>query len=255
VTNPNPLAAKIIASAADRELDEDSREKWSFAFNSASKRAIFPCHCRIGPLTDTNRFLKMDIPDMQKLCVHLNEFALPRAIVDLDQQRFLAWNTRFLARTGYSEEEIKTLDPGKAILQSDSSFFPLDEGDNPTAEFVALAVRVPARTAAVPGHLVKSKGKLGYLMLNDIEPATSTKFEQGRLVGQEQERVRILQMFHDEVSSDMLGALFKIQIAKEKLESAQSPEVGPVAEASEMLSEAVEKIGDVLEGRKPHPGN
>ena len=55
-------------------------------------------------------------------------------------------------------------------------------------------------------------------MLHDIEPTTSTKFEQGRLVGQEQERQRIAQTFHHEVSSGMLGALFKIQLAKEKLE-------------------------------------
>jgi hypothetical protein len=199
----------------------------------------------------------MDTADMQKLCVHLNEFALPRAIVDFDRQCFVAWNTRFLARTGYSEEEIKTLHPGKAILQGDSVLFPPDEGNNPSAEFVALAVRVPARTAAVPGHLVRSKGTLGYLMLSDIEPTASTKFEQGRLVGQEQERVRIMQMFHDEVSSGMLAALFKIQMAKERLESSHLSEAGPVTEASEMLSEAVEKMGDILEGKKvePHPDN
>jgi hypothetical protein len=195
----------------------------------------------------------MDIADLQKLCVHLNEFALPRAIVDFDRRRFVAWNTKFLARTGYSEEEIKTLDPRKAILQGDSVFFPPDEGDDPTAELVAFAVRVPGKTAAVPGNLVRSKGNLGYLMLSDIEPSASTKFEQGRLVGQEQERIRILQTFHDEVSSGLLGAVFKIQMAKEKLQSSQLSEAGPVTEASEMLSEAVEKMGDVLEGKKIEP--
>ena len=90
-------------------------------------------------------------------------------------------------------------------------------------------------------------------MLHDIEPTTSRKFEQGRLVGQEQERVRIVQMFHDEVSSGMLAALFKIQMAKEKLESANSPDVEPVAQASEMLSEAIEKMEEVLEEKKEKP--
>ena len=133
----------------------------------------------------------MDPSDLQKLCVYLNEFALPRAIVDFERQRFVAWNTRFLARTGYSEEEIRTLEAGKALLLGDSVSFPPDEGNNPTAEFVALAVRVPTKSAAVAGHLVRSNGNFGYLMLHDIEPTTSTKFEQGRLVGQEQERQRI----------------------------------------------------------------
>jgi len=195
----------------------------------------------------------MNTAEMQKLCAHLNEFALPRAVVDFDQQRFVAWNTTFLARTGYSEEEIKTLETGKAILSGDSVLLPPPERNNSPAEFVAIAVRVPTKTAAVPGHLVRAKGNVGYLMLRDMEPTTSTKFEQGRLVGQEQERIRIVQMFHDEVSSGMLAALFKIQMAKEKLESANSPDVEPVAQASEMLSEAIEKMEEVLEEKKEKP--
>ena len=196
----------------------------------------------------------MDTTEMQKLCDSLNEFALPRAIVDFNTQRFVAWNTRFLARTGYSEEEIKTLETGKAILLGDSVFLPPQEGDNPSAEFVPLAVRVPTKTAAVPGHLVRSKGNVGYLMLHGVEPTASTDWHRGiRLVGQEQERVRIVQMFHKEVSSGMLAALFKIQIAKEMLNSASLPEAEPVAQASEMLSEAIDKIGDVLENKKDEP--
>lgn len=195
----------------------------------------------------------MDQTEMKNLCVHLNEFALPRAIVDLDRQRFVAWNTRFLARTGYSEAEIETLESGKVILTGDSAFLPPDEGDNPAAEFFALAVRVPTKTAAVPGYLIRSKRNLGYLMLRDLDPTTSTDFEQGRLVGQEQERARIVQMFHEEVSSGLLAALFKIQMAKEKLESADLPESQPVTEASEMLSEAVDKIGEVLDEKKSEP--
>jgi hypothetical protein len=66
----------------------------------------------------------MNTAEMQKLCAHLNEFALPRAVMDFDRQRFVAWNTRFLARTGYSEEEIKTLETGKAIRSGDSVLLP-----------------------------------------------------------------------------------------------------------------------------------
>src|SRR5258708_8475095 len=160
----------------------------------------------------------MATADLQKLCVHLNEFALPRAIVDFDRQRFVAWNTKFLARTGYAEEEIKTLDPRKAILQGDSVFFPPDEGDDPTAELVAFAVRVPGKTAAVPGNLVRSKGNLGYLMLSDIEPSASTKFEQARLVGQEQERILILQPSHHNLSSAPLRHLSKTKSTQTNLQ-------------------------------------
>ena len=87
-------------------------------------------------------------------------------------------------------------------------------------------------------------------MLDQTEPTTSTTFEKDRLVGKEQERRRIVQMFHDEVSSGLLGAVFKIHMAKEKLKSANSPEAEPVSEASEMLLDAIDKIGEALRNER-----
>jgi hypothetical protein len=191
----------------------------------------------------------MDITALQKLCVHLNEFALPRAIVDFGHKRFVAWNDKFLSRTGYSEEEIKTADPEKIIIEGDSRFTNPDEGDNPSAEFVPVAIRVAKANSAEPGHLVLSKHNLGYLMLNDISDASSA-FEQGRLVGKEQERMRIVRMFHEEISSGILAAVFKIHQAKEKLKSADSPHAAQVSQASELLSEAIEKMSEVIEDEK-----
>jgi PAS domain-containing protein len=188
----------------------------------------------------------MDIETLQTLCVHLNEFALSRAIVDFDRNRFVAWNNRFLSRTGYSEEEIKSIEPDKIVIESDTRFTNPSEGDNPSAEFVPVAVRTPKAAAAEPGHLVRSKHNLGYLMLNDGSTA-SQEFEQGRLVGKEQERMRIVQMFQEEISSGMLGAVFKMHQAKEKLNSIGSPEAAAVSEASQLLSEAIEKMGTVID--------
>jgi len=192
----------------------------------------------------------MDIQALQKLCVHLNEFDLPRAIVDFDRKRFVAWNQKFLALTGYSEEDIKALGPESIILQSDLRFSSPAEGENAAAEFFPMALKVPTEISAVSGHLVRSKHSLGYLMLDHTGPTTSTSFEKGRLVGKEQERRRIVRMFHDEISSGLLGAIFKIHMAKEKLKSANSPEAEPVSEASEMLSEAIDKIGEALRDEK-----
>src|SRR5580700_10162652 len=141
----------------------------------------------------------MDIDTLQKLCVHLNEFSFSRAIVDFDRKRFVAWNNRFLTRTGYSEEEIKSIQPDKIVIESDSRFSSRSEGDNPSAEFVPVAVRTATANAAEPGHLVRSRHNLGYLMLNEGSNV-SGEFEQGRLVGKEQERMRIVRMFHEEIS-------------------------------------------------------
>jgi hypothetical protein len=191
----------------------------------------------------------MDIDTLQKLCVHLNEFALSRAIVDFDRKRFVAWNNRFLTRTGYSEEEIKSIQPDKIVIESDSRFSSPNEGDNPSAEFVPVAVRTATANAAEPGHLVRSRHNLGYLMLNEGSIA-SNEFEQGRLVGKEQERMRIVRMFHEEISSGMLGAVFKIHQAQEKLNAVSSPEAETVSEASELLSDAIEKMSAVMDDEK-----
>jgi signal transduction histidine kinase len=191
----------------------------------------------------------MDVETLQKLCLHLNEFSLSRAIVDFDRKRFVAWNQRFLARTGYSEEEIKSIQPDKIVLESEGRFTNPQEGDNPSAEFVPVAVRTTTANAAEPGHLVRSRHNLGYLMLNEGSNV-SGEFEQGRLVGKEQERMRIVRMFHDEISSGMLGAVFKIHQAQEKLNSVNSPEAETVSEASELLSDAIEKMSAVMDDEK-----
>ena len=191
----------------------------------------------------------MDVETLQKLCVHLNEFSLSRAIVDFDRKRFVAWNNRFLAQTGYSEEEINSIPPDEIVIEGDTRFTNPSEGDNPSAEFIPVAVRTPKADAAKPGHLVRSRDNLGYLMLNERTIA-SQEFEQGRLVGKEQERMRIVQMFHEEISSGMLGAVFKIHQAQEKLNSANSPEAETVSEASELLSDAIEKMSAVMDDEK-----
>ena len=62
--------------------------------------------------------------------------------------------------------------------------------------------------------------------------------------------MRIVQMFHEEISSGMLGAVFKIHQAKEKLNSINSPEAAAVSEASQLLSEAIQKMGTVIDDEK-----
>jgi hypothetical protein len=187
---------------------------------------------------------------LKRLNAWLNESSLPRAIADFERQRFVSWNARFLQRTGYSEDRIKVIRPEEIVVLGDVRF-PLPGGsDHPSAEFVTCAIRTTLQPAAVPGHIVKSLGRLSYIMLEGTESSTSADFDEGRLVGQEEERARIVQRFHDEVSSPMIAALFAIESAKNELETRKLPQVETVAKASELLTEAVEKLVEVLEGKK-----
>ena len=54
-------------------------------------------------------------------------------------------------------------------------------------------------------------------MVHDAE-SDSVEFEQGLFVGQQEERARIVKLFHDEVSSTMMAALFALESAKNALE-------------------------------------
>jgi len=198
----------------------------------------------------------MDPDEIARLGRNLDDFALPRALVDLTRQRFIAWNKTFLAKTGYSEEEIRALKPENLIVQGESAFVPTDGGAHPDVEFYPAALKTPKEEAAIPGHLVKSTGDFAYLMLEELDPNVSSTFTQGRLVGNEEKRKRVAQVFHEELSSGLLEAVFQIQLAKQKLEASGSPDAAHVAQASEILSETIDKMGEVLgeQGRtRPNP--
>jgi hypothetical protein len=183
--------------------------------------------------------------NFQEFCGVLNEFALPRAIVDFERHSFLAWNQKFLEQTGYSEDEIKSAKP-EELLTFAESWFPLSgEEGGQTVEFISSAARRAFGADPVPGYVVRSRGTIGYVML-DIFDSASGQFEQGRIAGREEERNRIVKAYHEEVSSSMIAALFLIETAKSELQDAESPQTEAVSKASEILTEATEKIAHAL---------
>jgi hypothetical protein len=186
---------------------------------------------------------------LQEFCAVLNEFALPRAIVDFERHSFVAWNSKFLERTGFSEDEMKSsrLDE---LLTFGESWLSLSEGE--TVEYVACAARRPFGADPAPGFAVKSHGKIGYLML-DVFDSSAAQFEQGRNAGREEERNRVISTFHEEVSSSMIAALFLIETAKSELEDAGLPQAEAVSKASDILAETTEKMAHVVEEADRNP--
>jgi hypothetical protein len=189
--------------------------------------------------------IDLSAQNLQALCAVLNEFALPRAIVDFQRHSFVAWNQRFLEHTGFSEDEIKTSN-AKELLTFGESWFPLsDKKEGQTVEYIACAARRPFGTGSAPGFAVKPHGKIGYVML-DVFDSSSAQFEQGRNVGREEERNRVIKAFREEVSSSMIAAIFLIQTAKSELEEAGLPQAEAVSKAAEILAESTEKIAHVI---------
>lgn len=157
----------------------------------------------------------------------------------------MAWNQSFLERTGYSEDELKSANL-EELLTLSGSWFPLsDEREGQKVEYASCAAKRPLSAGEVPGHAIRAQDKFGYVML-EITDSPSAQFEQGRIVGREEERNRIRTAFHEEVSSSIIAALFLVEMAKSELRKVESPQAEAVSKASDILTEATEKIADVI---------
>jgi hypothetical protein len=202
---------------------------------------------RLDFMQNTGIYLGIDLStqNLQEFCAVLNEFALPRAIVDFERDAFVAWNSKFIEQTGYSEDEIKSAKPGELFTFAES-WFPLSgENEEQTVEFISSAAKRAFGADPAPAYVVRSHGKIGYVMLDTFD-SPSVQFAQGQAVGRDEERNRIVQAYHEEVSSSMIAALFLIETAKSELQEADLPQVEAVAKASDMLKEATDKIAQVL---------
>jgi signal transduction histidine kinase len=64
--------------------------------------------------------------------------------------------------------------------------------------------------------------------------------------GQEEERERILKLFHDQVSPHLLAAVFSAQMAKEELEAKGLKESETVAKVGDKLVHVIEGLNTVF---------
>jgi hypothetical protein len=209
--------------------------------------ALRECQLDLVQRAEIYSGIDLSTQNLQELCAYLNEFALPRAIVDFERHSFVAWNPRFLEQTGFSEDEMKTSKP-EELLTIGESWFPLpDETASKTAEYIACAARRPFGGDPLPGYVVRSHSKIGYVML-DVFDSSSAQFEQGRIAGREEEHNRVVKVFHEEVSSSIIAALFLIETAKSELEDAGLPQAEAVSKASDILTKTTEKIAHVIGG-------
>ena len=174
----------------------------------------------------------------------LNKFALPRAIVNFEHLTFVAWNPKFLERTGFTEDEMKSSKPEELLIFGES-WSPLSgETEDQRVEYITCSTRGPFGAASAPGLVVRAQGRMGYVMLDVF--GSSAQFEQCFSAGREAERNRIINAFHQEVSSPLIAALFLIQSVKKELEDTGLPQAETVSKASDILTETTEKIADVL---------
>jgi PAS domain-containing protein len=189
--------------------------------------------------------------EAQAICDLLNEFNLPRAIVHLSRDRFIAWNGSFQERTGYSADQLRFahLMDLLAFSEPESELAESTLQPTPGVQLVRCTTRCSGQEHFATGYAAKRDDDFVLVMLDVVNPSTGA-IEDARLFGKEEERNRILKLFHDKVSPKLLAAVFEVVNAKEKLEAKGLEESKVVARAADKLNETIDAVVSVLDPDK-----
>jgi hypothetical protein len=190
--------------------------------------------------------------EAKAICDALDEFRLPRAIVHVEQDRFIAWNKSFQERTGYSAEELHVAHSRDLIVigEADAQFTESEQQSLPGVQFARCTTRCSGQEHFATGCCAKREDGFMLLMVDVINPTTGA-IEDARIFGQQEERNRILRLFHDRVSSKLLVAAFEVQRAKVELEAKGLEEGQTVSKAAEKLNETIDAVVSVLDPEEP----
>ena len=186
--------------------------------------------------------------EAKAICDALDEFRLPRAIVHVEQDCFIAWNKSFQERTGYSADELQVAHLKDLIVigEPDAQFAESEQQSLPGVQFARCTTRCSGQEHFATGYCAKREDGFMLLMVDVINPTTGA-IEDARLFGQQEERNRILQLFHDRVSSKLLVAAFEVQRAKLELEAKGLEEGRAVSKAAEKLNETIDDVVSILD--------
>ena len=196
---------------------------------------------------------KLELPEeAQAICDVLNEFRLPRAILHLERDPFIAWNETFRERTGYSAEQLHFAHHKDLVVFSEPDAELPQSAQEPASgvHLIRCTTRCSGQEHFATGYAAKREDGFVLLMLDVINPSTGA-IEDARLFGQEEERNRILKLFHDKVSPKLLAAVFEVVNAKETLEAKGLEESKVVARAADRLSETIDAVVSVLDPDNP----
>jgi PAS domain-containing protein len=186
--------------------------------------------------------------EAQAICDVLNEFRLPRAILHLERETFIAWNESFRERTGYSAEQLRFARHKDLIAFSepDPDLPKSSQEPTPGVQLIRCTTRCSGQEHFATGYAAQREDGFVLVMLDVIDPTTGA-IHDARLFGREEERNRILKLFHDRVSPKLLAAVFEVVNAKEKLEAKGFEESKAVAKAADKLTETIDAVASVLD--------
>lgn len=186
------------------------------------------------------------------ICGALNEFQLPTAVAHIGKDRLIAWNESFRSIVGYSDAALQSASFKELAVFGE--FQPGEENASDLATNVEVApvhFRILETENFATGQATKRDSGFVLLMLDVLDKSTGL-LEDARVIGREEERSRILKIFHDKVSPKLLAAIFEVARAKEELEAkGLQQESESISKASMALVETIDTLANFLDLEKP----
>jgi signal transduction histidine kinase len=170
----------------------------------------------------------------QQICSFLDELALPRAVVNTQFDRFVAWNPHFLSTLKVREEDIKTVAASGVVYLEGGG---VEFGDG-LRMIPCSAHPLGERKHPVHGHAILLPGGFNFVML-DVDKSVRQVFHSNLEVAVEQERSRTYRLLHDRLSPRLMAMAFLTESLAGRLEGSQPEAVEEVAKIRRLL-------GDVL---------
>jgi hypothetical protein len=166
-------------------------------------------------------------------CRMMDTFGLPRAIGNIETDRFIFGNSSFLRITGMKEEEGSGLALSELVnIQVDSS--------NPARMGQLIPITAESRDQGfiIYGHAAIRPDGLVYLMI-PLFGDPSPDFELGRSVGKEQERQRFRHYVREQLTPELLSVVSSIESLRARLQNENEPTGATLTDIGQGLSEVL----------------
>ena len=140
-------------------------------------------------------------------CQVMDTLRLPRAVADLESDRFVFANNAFLRVVEIKEAQLPTLALSRIVS--------LDTGSMAwnTGQLIPITVESYDQGFIIRGHAVFGDNSLLYLMV-PLFGDPSADFELGRSVGKEQERQRLSRYVRERMGPELKSAILAIEAAR-----------------------------------------
>jgi hypothetical protein len=140
------------------------------------------------------------------------------------------------------------LTAGSTIVLTDSTILKDGVTEKYSPRLIPCVVRAAPGLSVVPGYIQRSQDGFAHIILGPTQSISERDFQYWELVGREKERIRIRQIFHDDVFSPILTAVFAIAAGKDATNTAEQTEF--LQRASDLLTSTFEIVGAALQGKE-----